>query len=77
MNKTLLYILEKNFEEFLHYLRINQACELLLETDAALVDIGVSVGYNTVKTFTRNFVRMKGVTPGEFRKIYHLQEEGE
>lgn len=77
MNKNLLYILEKNFDEFLHYLRINRACELLLETDAALVDIGISVGYNTVKTFTRNFIRMKGMTPGEFRKKFHLQLEEE
>lgn len=75
INKILLYLVEKNFEEFLHYLRINRACELLLETDAPIVDIGVSVGYNTVKTFTRNFNRLRGLTPSEFRKKFMLQEE--
>jgi AraC-like DNA-binding protein len=75
MNKLLIYIVEKNFESFLNYLRINQACRLLLETQESLVDIAVNVGYNTVKTFNRNFVRLRGVTPGEFRKNYHLQKQ--
>ena len=48
---------------------------MLLETQDSLVDIAVDVGYNTVKTFNRNFVRLRGVTPGEFRKNYHLQKQ--
>lgn len=75
MNKMLIYIVEKNFESFLNYLRINQASRMLLETGDSLVDIAVAVGYNTVKTFNRNFVRLRGVTPGEFRKNFHLQKQ--
>ena len=48
---------------------------MLLETGDSLVDIAVAVGYNTVKTFNRNFVRLRGVTPGEFRKNFHLQKQ--
>jgi YesN/AraC family two-component response regulator len=75
MNKMLIYIVEKNFESFLNYLRINQASRMLLESNDSLVDIAVNVGYNTVKTFNRNFVKLRGVTPGEFRKNFHLQKQ--
>jgi len=77
MNKIMLYIVERNFEEFLNYLRINQACKLLVETKDAMVDIAVNVGYNNVKTFNRNFARQRDMTPGEFRKTYILQDDGE
>ena len=74
MNKLLLYVVEKNFDNFLNYLRINQAIKLLFETRESLVDIAVDVGYNNVKTFSRNFIKVRGITPGEFRKKYILQE---
>lgn len=77
VNRTLMYQLEKNFEEVLHYLRINKACEELLTTNLPIVNIGLDVGYNTVKTFTRNFIRLKGMTPGDFRKTTSLQMGGE
>ena len=77
MNKIMLYIVERNFEEFLNYLRINQACKLLVETKDAMVDIAVNVGYNNVKTFNRNFAKQRDMTPGEFRKTYILQDDGE
>lgn len=74
MNKLLLYVVEKNFDNFLNYLRINQAIKLLFETRESLVDIAIDVGYNNVKTFSRNFIKARGITPGEFRKKYILQE---
>ena len=77
LNRILLFQLEKNFEELLHFLRINKACEMLLKSDAAITDIGVMVGYNTVKTFNRNFVKLKGMTPGTFRKTILFQNGSE
>ena len=73
INMTLLYLTEKNFDNLLNYLRINKACELLLSSDAAIIDIAYEVGYNNPKTFTRNFERLKNTTPGEFRKTTNLQ----
>lgn len=74
MNKMLINIVEKNFDAFLTYLRVNKASRLLLETHDSLVDIAIAVGYNNVKTFNRNFTKERGETPGEFRKNFHLQE---
>lgn len=77
INKLLLLHLEKNFDDFLHNLRINRACEYLLSTKMSMIDIAVEVGYNNVKTFNRNFVRQEKMTPGDFRQSTTLQVEGE
>ncbi len=73
LHRILMYQVEKNFEEFLHFVRINRACELLLTTDQSITDIAIEVGYNSTKTFTRNFLRLKIMTPSDFRKNTVLQ----
>ena len=50
---------------------------MLLTTDAAITDIGFQVGYNTVKTFNRNFVKLKNMSPGNFRKTILFQKGSE
>ena len=77
VNRSLLYLVEKNFEELLHYLRVNRACEILLTRNDAIIDVAAEVGYNNIKTFTRNFIRLKNMTPGYFRKNVGLQESFE
>jgi YesN/AraC family two-component response regulator len=72
LNRILLFHTERNFTDFLNYLRINSACELLVATELPLVDIAVEVGYNTVKTFTRNFVYYKQMNPSSYRKTVTL-----
>ncbi|MBR0462043.1 MAG: helix-turn-helix transcriptional regulator [Erysipelotrichaceae bacterium] len=74
VNRSLLYLVEMNFDELLHYLRINKSCELLLTSDDAIIDIAASVGYNNIKTYTRNFIRLKNMTPGYFRKNISLHD---
>lgn len=77
LNRILLFQLEKNFEDLLNFLRINESCRLLLTTNDAITDIAMTVGYNTVKTFNRNFMKMKNMTPGTFKKTILLQESSE
>lgn len=73
LNRLLLLQVERNFEDFLHWTRINKACELLLTTDDTITYIAMEVGYSNTKTFTRNFLRLKVMTPGDFRKSVSLQ----
>jgi len=73
VNRSLLYLVEKNFDDLINYLRINEGCRLLLTTNDAIIDIAAAVGYNNVKTFNRNFIRLKNMTPGYFRKNVNLQ----
>lgn len=73
VNRSLLYLVEKNFDDLINYLRINEGCRLLLTTNDAIIDIAAAIGYNNVKTFNRNFIRLKNMTPGYFRKNVNLQ----
>ncbi|EFI42293.1 MULTISPECIES: AraC family transcriptional regulator [Peptoniphilus] len=73
MNRILLYTIEKNFDEFIRYLRINYACELLKSTEENILDIAVTVGYNNAKTFNNHFLKLKGMTPSKFRKTVEIQ----
>ncbi len=67
INDSLGYVVEKSFDELLNYLRINKACEMLLKSDVAIVDIATQVGYHNQKTFSRIFRKFKNMSPGEFR----------
>lgn len=76
LNRILLFQVEINFNDYLNYIRINRACELLLSTDKSILTIALEVGYNTEKTLTRNFLRFRSMTPGKFRRSVELQENG-
>ncbi|MCI8321580.1 MAG: helix-turn-helix transcriptional regulator [Dorea sp.] len=76
LNRILLFQVEMNFNDYLNYIRINRACELLLTTDKSILTIALEVGYNNEKTLTRNFLRFRSMTPGKFRRTIELQEKG-
>ena len=40
-----------------------------------ITDIAFEVGYNTVKTFNRNFLKFQKILPTEFRKNLELQDK--
>lgn len=57
-----------NFVVFVNRLRINKACQLLMETDRYITNICYDVGFNNVANFNRHFLEIKGITPKEFRR---------
>ena len=67
LNRVLLYQTERNFEDLLSLIRINRACELLILTKRPVLDIALEVGFHNQKTFTRNFLKHRLVTPGVYR----------
>ena len=56
------------FTDFVNRVRINRACQLLMETERRITDICYEVGFNNVANFNRRFLEIKGLTPSEFRK---------
>lgn len=76
LNSILVFQTERNFTDFLNFLRVNSACELLVSSDTAITDIAIEVGYNTVKTFTRNFVHYKHMNPSNYRRNISLERVG-
>lgn len=73
LNKVLSYQIEMSFNEFLNFVRVNHAAQLLLTTDKSVLTIALEVGYKTEKTLSRNFLQLKGKTAGEFRKTVKMQ----
>ena len=56
------------FTDFVNRVRINRACQLLMETDQLITGICYEVGFNNVANFNRRFLELKGLTPSEFRR---------
>lgn len=56
------------YTDFVNQVRINRACQLLMNTDRYVTNICYDVGFNNVANFNRRFRELKGVTPSEFRK---------
>ena len=75
VNESLGYIVEMNFTNFLNYLRIHEAANLLLRTDQSVTDIAFQVGYNSLRSFNRNFLKWLKVTASEFRERVTEQKD--
>jgi AraC-like DNA-binding protein len=55
------------FTDFVNLVRVNRACQLLMETDRQVTRICYDVGFHNVANFNRRFRDIKGMTPSEFR----------
>ena len=77
INEALQYATEKNFDELVNYLRINRACELLLNSETSINSIAFLVGFSSQRTFTRTFKRLKNVSPSEFRETMTMFTDDE
>jgi AraC-like DNA-binding protein len=56
------------FTDFVNHVRINRACQLLMESDRQITSIGYEVGFNNIANFNRRFLDIKGMTPREYRR---------
>jgi len=60
----------RNFNVFLHSLRVAEACRRLSDPDTRrtpILTIALSVGYGSVNTFNRGFREVMGCTPSDYR----------
>lgn len=56
------------FTDFVNHVRVNRACQLLMESDRLINHIGYEVGFNNIANFNRRFLDIKGMTPSEYRR---------
>ena len=54
--------------EYVNFVRIKKACELIDKTDISMEDIAEKVGFITPSTFNRNFRRIIGTSPYQWKK---------
>lgn len=63
----------KTFLEYVHYLRVRQAREFLVDTDYSLTHICCQCGFYDITYFGRVFKKITGMTPSAYRKKYGKQ----
>jgi AraC-like DNA-binding protein len=66
---------QKTYFNYLNEVRIAHACNQLLRTDKLVVDIGYESGYNTITHFHRQFLRLKKISPLQYRKQNSTQQQ--
>ena len=55
------------FKEYVNYIRIRQACQMLITTDDNITKIAINCGFNSSNYFKDCFRRIIGVSPRSFR----------
>lgn len=54
--------------EYVNMIRIQMACEIMKKSNITMHDIAEKCGFVTISTFHRNFKRIVGVTPYQWKK---------
>ncbi len=54
--------------EYINRVRIWRACELIRRTSSSMEEIAMKVGFTTTSTFNRNFKRLTGTSPYQWKK---------
>ena len=63
---------KKNFPLLLNEYRVEEACQLLRETDAPVNVISMEVGFNSLASFNRVFKDIAGQTASSYRKEHKV-----
>lgn len=59
--------------EYLTQLRIKYACDALLSTDKSAAEIAFDCGFCNLSNFNRQFKKIVGCTPREYRRLNHYE----
>ena len=66
--------LHMGFNDYVNSLRVSNACKHLVKSDRTITEISEIVGFNTMRTFNRAFVKQMGCTPSEYRAKKRVKE---
>ena len=55
------------FNDYVNSLRISNACIYLLRTNMTITEISNAVGFNSIRTFNRAFIKQMNVSPSVYR----------
>src|SRR3954471_11650657 len=67
----------KKYIDFLNEVRIGYACKLLTDTQTTVEGACYDSGFNTLANFNKQFLKVKGMTPSKYRKIFLFREISE
>lgn len=60
----------KTCSHFLNEIRVAHASKLIVNSDKTISSICYETGYNNISHFNRQFKKITGLTPGEYKKKY-------
>lgn len=60
----------KSFMQFLNEIRIGEACRFLVNENHSVADICFNCGFNNISYFIRQFKKITGYTPLDYRKKF-------
>jgi AraC-like DNA-binding protein len=58
----------KRINEFINDIRIQDAADRIADTDRSIIDIAFEVGFESLTTFNRAFLKVMKITPSEHRE---------
>jgi AraC-like DNA-binding protein len=62
------------FVQYVNRMRINLACQLLMDDELSVTEICFKVGFNNLSNFNRQFLIAKGMAPSKFRRYQQLND---
>lgn len=60
----------KVFSEFVNEIRIGNSCKMLIESKDSISQVCFKSGFNYLSNFNKQFSKIKGMTPTEFKNRY-------
>lgn len=62
----------RTFVQYVHEIRVARACRLLQETEQSVSQVCFASGFGNLSNFNRVFLRLKGMTPLQYRKGFRF-----
>jgi AraC-like DNA-binding protein len=59
---------KKTYINFVNELRIGYACKILINSQKTISQVSYESGYNSVTNFNKQFIKIKGYTPSNYRR---------
>jgi transcriptional regulator GlxA family with amidase domain len=63
-----------SYSELVAEVRLDTACELLVQSDERICDIAVRLGFSSASSFNRTFTRLMKIQPGAYRRLQCEQQ---
>ena len=64
-----------SFTEYVNRYRVGEACSLLKNSEYTVLQAALDSGFDSLRSFNRNFKSTIGVTPGEYRRRLDQQDQ--
>ena len=65
-----------SYSEYVIQYKISRACYLLQNSEATILDISSDCGFNSLRSFNRNFRLQLGIPPAEYRRRFRGAKSG-